>query len=137
MIGNESRSDKFGTNGTMPHKDTPQSNGMPHPFGNPEGVYGATPQSNTDWREEFDRLKITGIGAWKTSADRNTIKSFISQLLEAEKKRWREEVEKLYVEPTESDDGYMTGLTEANERLSHNKRIAYNQALDAVLQKLS
>lgn len=28
--------------------------------------------------KEFDKIEITGIGEWKTSADRNNIKQFIS-----------------------------------------------------------
>ena len=50
--------------------------------------------------KEFDKIEITGIGEWKTSADRNNIKQFISsrqislikmivEMVESEKKETR------------------------------------------------
>lgn len=85
-----------------------------------------TPQSDTDWREEFDELfEFDGVWYkgqrhWKKGVKENLVKSFISQLLEAEKKRWRSEVEGMKL--LEENDDYDGG---------------YNHALDAVLQKLS
>lgn len=78
------------------------------------------PQSNTDWRErvleEMNARRVDG----KTYIDSEWL---LSQLLEAEKKRWREEVEQLRKTP----------YNEERESVA----IYYNQALDAVLQKLS
>lgn len=36
-----------------------------------------------EWEKEFEKLEITGIGAWHKSADYHTIKGFISRVRNA------------------------------------------------------
>jgi len=135
------------------NKDTPQSDPVSDFFNAPDEVKrpvyekalekAQEEQSNTDWREELDRLsniydwhheKCSGHAHFPSCPVvklRRTIEVNISQLLEAEKKRWREVVnseiteEPLYVGQTQYD--FYKG----------DVRWVANQALDSVLQKLS
>lgn len=133
------------------NKDTPQSN---TPYNQrdhyhcwqeeepPCGIKGKhrcclcelpVPQSNTDWREE--------VNSWRMFPDQDLIdyqnndvediKDFISQLLEAEKKRWTANV--LAVAP-----GFQNTKTgEVSYDAGVQEYMARIENLDAVLQKLS
>lgn len=93
-----------------------------------------TPQSNTDWREQ-----LFEVGAYinANSDDADELVTFISQLLEAEKKRWREEL-------VNYAEGMILPVEDNAPRNSVGvqKKRYYNKALqrfikEAVLQKLS
>lgn len=49
----------------------------------------------------------------------------LTQFIDTEIDRLKSEI----IEPTESDNGYMTGVTKKGVRLTHNQRIGYNQAI--------
>lgn len=90
-----------------------------------------TPQSNTDWREDF-YLWFTARKGKKDIADYFDI--IISQLLEAEKKRWCKEVEGMREEIPSNWNNPPKGSQA--EQAKRDKE-THNETLAAVLQKLS
>lgn len=78
---------------------------------------------------------------------RDTIEDILTkkdQEHKAELEMIKEEIEKCFIEATESDNGYETGVTKNGERISNNKKDGYNYAiqdtlaiLDSHINKLS
>lgn len=89
-----------------------------------------TPQSNTDWRNAYPLSTFTG-------RTKKELEEFISQLLEAEKKRWREEVESMKVTVKDIHPDVTLSPLDEDTVLWVMRKSGYNQAINAILQKLS
>ena len=100
----------------------------------------------TEWEKEYkERFEDMKDDLGHPAMYYQEVKSFIKSLLEEtrrdERKRCKKElaiiIKKLWVEPTNSDNGYETGTTITGERLSHNQKMGYNKALEDIINQLN